>query len=135
MADIAAIQTAIATALGTISGLRTQTEERDSATPPTAIIGLPSSVTYDFAFGRGADTYTFDIRVVTGRAAERAAQVLLAGYVSGTGSSSIKAALESDPTLGGVIDSCRVQSANGIGIYQFGEIEYLGVNVTLEVIA
>lgn len=135
MADVASIQAGLASLLGSISGLRTQDQTRDIVAIPVAVIGLPDSVTYDFTFARGADTYVFTVRVLTGRASERAAGVLLASYLSGTGSSSIKAAVESDPTLGGSADTTRVQSASGIGAYQYGDIDYLGVEFTIEVIA
>ena len=56
-------------------------------------------------------------------------------FSSGTGAQSIKAAIESDRTLGGAADSVRVTSAGNIGIYGYGEADYLGIEFAVEVIA
>lgn len=135
MADIAAIVAGIAANLSSINGLRVQEEILDTAPVPVALIGPPTSVTYDEVMARGADTYTFSVRVLVARASERRAQLSLGSYLSGAGDLSIKAAIESDPTLGGSAQTCRVTSANGVGVYPYGDLEYLGADFALEVIA
>lgn len=135
MADIAAIIDGLSDNLGTISKLRVQPEILDTVPIPCAIVGPPSSVTYDETMARGADSYTFTVRVLVARASERAAQRALFGYTSGTGTQSIKAAIESDKTLGGSADTVRVTSAGNLGIYSYGDADYLGAEFTVEVIA
>ena len=135
MADIATIQAGLAAQLATIPGLRAQADQLDTAAIPGAIVGLPTGVEYDTVMARGADTYSFIVRVITGRASERTAQQLLGLCASGTGDWSIKAAIEGDPTLSGSADTTRVQNASGLGVYQYGDIEYLGVEFAVEVIA
>ena len=135
MADIAAIVSGIATNLATIQGLRVQEQVLDTAPVPVALIGPPSTVAYDEVMARGADNYTFSVRVLVARADARSGQVTLGEYLSGSGARSVKAAIESDPTLGGAADTCRVTSATGIGIYPYGDIDYLGADFSLEVIA
>lgn len=135
MADLAAIIDGLTDNLGTIDKLRVQPEILDTVPIPCAIVGPPSSVTYDEVMARGADLYTFTVRVLVARASERAAQRALFGYTSGTGAKSIKAAIESDKTLGGAADTVRVTSAGNLGVYAYGEADYMGAEFTVEVIA
>lgn len=46
---------------------------------------------------------------------------------------SIPAAINQDPTLGGVVDSCRVEQIGGYGEREWGGVQYLGANARLEV--
>ena len=135
MADIAALVDGLSTNLGTVDKLRVQAEILDTVPIPCAIVGPPTDIEYDAVMARGADTYTFTVRVLVARASERSAQRALFDYASGTGSKSIKTAIESDRTLGGVADSLAVTAASGIGIYAYGEADYLGIEFTVEVIA
>ena len=135
MADIAAIVSGIADRLTTIDKLRVQEQVLDTAPVPVALIGPPNAVAYDETFARGADLYTFSIRVLVARASERSAQQSLNDYLSGTGTKSVKAAFEGDATLGGAASTCRITTATGIGVYSYGDVDYLGSEFTLEVIA
>jgi hypothetical protein len=135
MAEIDAIIDGLATNLATVSKLRVQREILDTVPIPCAIVGPPTTVEYDEVMARGADLYTFTVRVLVARASERTAQKSLFAYASGTGDRSIKAAIESDRTLGGAADSVAVRSASGVGIYGYGEADYLGIEFSVEVIA
>lgn len=135
MADLAAIIDGLTDNLGTIDKLRVQPEVLDTVPIPCAIVGPPTSVTYDEVMARGADLYTFTVRVLVARASERAAQRALFGYTAGTGAKSIKAAIESDKTLGGAADTVRVISAGNLGVYGYGDADYMGAEFTVEVIA
>jgi hypothetical protein len=131
--SITAIRTALATNLGTISGLRTAAEIPDLPNPPIAVVSL-DSVTYDQAYAKGMTTYTFTITVIVGRSAEREAQRKLDGYIS-TGANSIKNAVESDKTLGGNAYDCRVVSMNSVGSVTISDTTYLAADFTVTVIA
>lgn len=135
MADIAAIVSGIADRLLTIDRMRVQEEVLDTAPVPVTLIGPPNSVSYDETMARGSDLYTFSLRVLVARASERAAQKSLFDFLSGTGSKSVKAAFEGDATLGGSAQTCRITAATGIGIYSYGDIDYVGSEFTLEVVA
>jgi hypothetical protein len=131
--SITAIRTALATNLGTISGLRTAAEIPDLPNPPIAVVSL-DSVTYDQAYAKGMTTYTFTVTVIVGRSAEREAQRKLDGYIS-TGANSIKNAVESDKTLGGNAYDCRVVSMNSVGSVTISDTTYLAADFTVTVIA
>jgi len=124
MAAIADIRDGIANNLSTISGLRTTETVPDNPQPPVAII-QPSSIDYDLTFRRGLDQYNFLVTVIVGRASERRAQQLLDLYCAGTGSSSVKLAIESNRTLAGVIQDLRVIAMRNYGTISVGEQTYL----------
>jgi hypothetical protein len=127
------IRTALATNLGTISGLRTAAEIPDLPNPPIAVVSL-DSVTYDQAYAKGMTNYTFTITVIVGRSAEREAQRKLDGYIS-PGANSVKNAIESDKTLGGYAYDCRVVSMNSVGSLTISDTTYLAADFTVTVIA
>lgn len=132
MASIAEIRDGIATNLSTISGLRTTTTIPDNPQPPVAVI-QPSSISYDRAFQRGLDEYNFVVTVIVGRASERQAQRLLDLYCAGSGSSSVKTAIESNRTLTGVIQDLRVTAMRNYGTITLGEVIYLAAEFDLVV--
>jgi len=130
MALISELRTGIKNNLATISGLRTSSTIPDNPNPPIAII-LPQGVEYDNSFGRGMNTYTFAVTVILGRVSERTAQNSLDAYVSSTGSSSIKLAIESDKTLGGKAFDLRVTDSRNYGEISIGEVTYLSAEFNI----
>jgi hypothetical protein len=134
VASITDIRAGLATRLGTIPGLRTATEMPDTITPPIAVVNL-QNVSFDTTFARGLDTYNFVITVIVGRVGERSAQRLLDSYVSSTGGSSVKLAVELDRTLGGKCDTLRVTDMRNYGSIVIGEITYLAAEFNVAVYA
>jgi hypothetical protein len=131
MASISAIRQGIADNLATISGLRVSATMLDAPRPPVAMV-YPDTIEYDLNANRGADTFTFIVYVLVGRADDRTAQNRLDGYV--VGPDSVKAAIESDRTLGGAADTCRVASMRNYQQITVGDIVYLGVEFEVEVV-
>jgi hypothetical protein len=113
-AALSTLRAGIATALGSIANLRVYELVPDNPQHPSATVRV-DRVSFDSTMARGSDEFEFIVTVVVGRADDRSAQTKLETYVAGTGSQSVKAALESDPTLGGVAMACRVQAAQNIG--------------------
>ena len=134
MASITNIRTGLASQIGVVSGLRTTTETPDTISPPIAIINV-SNVSYDKAGSRGLDEYNFIVTVIVGRVGERTAQRLLDSYVSTTGASSVKLAIESDRTLGGYCDTLRVTDMRNYGQTVIGEVTYLAAEFNVVVYA
>jgi hypothetical protein len=130
MATISEIRDGIATNLATITGLRTTDTVPDNPQPPVAII-QPNSIEYDRAFQRGLDQYSFTVTVIVGRASERWAQRTLDLYCGGSGSSSVKTAIESDRTLSGVIQDLRVVAMRNYGTIPLGDQTYLAAEFDL----
>lgn len=128
--SIDGIRAGIATNLATISGLRVSAELQDNPSPPVAQIQL-RSIEYDQAFQRGLAVYTFLVTVIVGRSAEREAQRRLNDYCDNTGASSVKAAIESDKTLGGSAFDVRVVSMDNIGALVLSDATYLAAEFTV----
>ena len=104
------VRTGIGAALDTITGLRVFDYVPDSLSPPAAVVE-PLEVDYDEAMQRGLDFYRAFILVIVGRMSDRSSQDRLDAYVAGSGASSVKAALESNRTLGGACSTLQVTSA------------------------
>jgi hypothetical protein len=104
------VRAGLGTALDTITGLRAFDYVPDSLSPPAAVVE-PLEIDYDEAMRRGLDVYRAYILVIVGRMSDRSSQDRLDAYVAGSGASSVKAALESDKTLGGACSTLQVTSA------------------------
>jgi hypothetical protein len=131
MADVAAIRTGLRTRLATISGLRTPLGF-DKVETPAAQVG-EVEIEYDKTMGRGLDELTFKIRVYASRADDRSGQDKLDGYLKGSGSTSVKAAIEGDRTLGGTAQTLRVTGVSGYGVYEVAGMAYVGAEFTVTV--
>lgn len=117
------IREGIKTNLASIKGLRTYDIVPDTIVPPCAVIGQ-LDFTFDLNNARGLDQANLDVFVIVQRFSERTGQDKLDQYLAGSGNRSIKAAIESDRTLGGNCDTLRVTSAES-GTYQMGDVDYL----------
>jgi hypothetical protein len=135
MASLSQLRTGLAANLAKVSGLRTSATVPDQINPPIAVVA-PASITYDIAFARtGGDEYEFVITVIVGRVDERSAQNRLDAYCSGTGASSIKAAVESDRTLGGKAFDCRVTDLRNYTQVTVGDATFLAAEFRCQVYA
>lgn len=131
---VAQIATALQTALETISGLRTAPYLSDNVTPPVALVAI-ETVEHHGAFGGGDVQHDFTVFVIASRASERAGIEALEGYMSQAGTTSIRAAIEADVTLGGVVSSAWVKKAGppkSISIGSTGVV-YLACEFAVEV--
>ena len=135
MASLTSIRNGIATNLGNISSLSVYGYVPDSIEPPTAIVGVVESIDYDSTMARGSDTYNIPILLYVSRVDAQDSQETLDGYLASTGASSVKAQVESDLTLNGSAQSVRVVEADNYGVYTVNDIDYLGVEFGVEVIA
>lgn len=93
--NLADVMDQVATQLDTISGLRVYAYPADSVAPPAAIVSYPKEYEYDATYGRGSDRISLPVVVVAGKVSDRASRDALGAYVDGSGTSSVKAVLES----------------------------------------
>ena len=129
--SIDTIRDGLATNLATISGLRTAADLPDNPSPPIAVVQL-NSIQYDQAMQGGLVVYNFTITVIVGRVSERSAQNKLNAYAS-TGSGGIKAALQSDKTLGGAAYDVRLSEMTNVGAINLGEQQYMAAEFSATV--
>ena len=130
------VRTNLKTALSTITGMRVFDYVPDSTNIPTnnafAIVGQ-LSINYDYTLNRGFDSASCQIIVVVGRMSEKDGQSRLDGLLASSGSTSIKAAVEVDKTLGGAVQTLRVVSASP-GTITSANIDYLSYQYSVELI-
>ena len=125
------IRTGLKANLEAISGLRVYDLIPSPAVAPAAIIGQ-LDFTFDLSMARGVDQATLDVIVLVQRMLERSGQKELDKYLAGTGAFSIKAAIESDRTLGGACNTLQVTAAQA-GSYISADIEFLSYKYSITV--
>jgi hypothetical protein len=112
MADLTAIRAGLKANLLAIDGLQVSEYFLTNPSYPTALI-LAGPTEFDQAFGRGLDQLTFLVRVVVGAVTDIGSGANLDAYLAGSGSRSIKAAIEADITLGGACSTLQVTRHEG----------------------
>ena len=135
MANLTNIRNEIKNNLANITSLSVYGFVPDFVEPPTAVVGVMDSIDYDTSLQRGADRYEIPVYLYVGRVDAQDSQETLDGYLASTGASSVKAQIESDVTLNSQAQSVRVTSASNYGVYNINNIDYLGVEFIVEVIA
>lgn len=135
MASITQIRAGLGNRLDTITSLQVYDQIPDSVIVPCAIIGMPATIEYDYAFRTPVCRMSIPVRVYAGPVLEQQAQINLDGYVSADGASSVRVAIDGDVTLGGLAQTCRVLQAQGYGGYELAGVQYLGVEFSVEVVA
>ena len=128
--NISTVRDGLKTRLQTITGLRAYDVIPDKVTPPCAIVGQ-LDFTFDIDNARGLDQASCDIYVIVQRLDARSGQNKLDECL-GSGSKSIKSAIEGDRTLGGAVNTLRVTGAEA-GSYTEGEITFLSYRYRLTI--
>jgi hypothetical protein len=126
-----AIREGLKVNLETVPGLRVYELIPSPAVAPAAVVGQ-LDFTFDLNNARGLDQANLDVVVLVQRLAQKSAQTNLDKYLQGSGDYSIKAAIESDLTLGGACNTLRVTSAQA-GSYTSGDIDFLSYRYSLTV--
>jgi hypothetical protein len=129
--NINGVREGLKTNLQNITNLRIYDLIPDVIVPPCAVVGQ-LDFTFDIDNMRGLDQASVDIFVIVQRLSERSGQEKLDNFLAGSGSGSIKTALESDRTLGGLVDTLRVISAES-GTYTSGEQSFLSYRYNLTI--
>ena len=131
-ATVNQVATGLATRLATISGLRTYTYQPEQLNPPFAYPTL-NRITYHRAFGGGDVVMDWTIAVIVGRYTDRTAHSLLDTYLSYSGTSSIRAAIEGDTTLGGVVQTLILSDGANISAVTQGDADFLQITTECQV--
>ena len=129
--NVNGVRDALKANLQTITNLRVYDLIPDVVVPPCAVVGQ-LDFTFDIDNARGLDQASVDIYVIVQRISERTGQDKLDNFLAGSGSGSIKTAIESDRTLGGLVDTLRVISADS-GTYTSGETSFLSYRYNLTI--
>ena len=118
------------------AGVRSSATIPDNPTPPLAYVGI-QNIQYDGAMQGGLTTYNMIVSVIVSRVDERSGQVKLDGYLNSAGSTSIKAAIESDRTLGSAVFDTRCSEVTAVNNVTLGagDITYLVADFAVQVYA
>jgi len=133
MISLAELRAALAVRLRSVPRIRVYGEIPDNPMVPCVIVTLGDpAIDYDLAFKTGGGhTYRFALVCMSGRAAERAAQRRIDGWLAGP--DAIKTVLEEDRTFGGLVFDCRVTEARNIGPVVLGDVTYLSAELSVEI--
>ncbi len=104
---------ALAGTLAAIPGLQTSAYMLSNPTPPAVEI-LAGELSYDLTLQRGLDEWSCIVRVTVGASFDIGSQRRLRKFRDPKGADSIKAALEANRTLGGLIEDLHVTKASAI---------------------
>jgi hypothetical protein len=129
--DLGDVMDDLGAALGTITGLRVFPYWADKIVPPAAIVGFPESIDYDETMGRGADHLQLPVIVVVARRDGRSSRPRLTKYVAGTGTDSVKAAIEAYAAT--AYHSARVERVE-FGTPTIAGVEHLAATFSVDVI-
>lgn len=141
MAAISALRDGLETRLATISGLRAHDTAPGQVNPPAAVISPGGdganepAISFDSTMARGSDDYLFLVTLLVQFADDSSAQDKLDGYLQGSGALSVKAAIEGDPSLGGVAHFVHVREVREYGEIEYNGVRYLGAVFVVEVTA
>jgi len=131
IANVPGVRDALKANLQTITNMRVYDQIPDVIVPPCAVVGQ-LDFTFDIDNQRGLDQASVDVYVIVQRISERSGQEKLDLLLAGSGNGSIKTALESDRSLGGLVNTLRVISAES-GTYQTGDQTFLSYRYNLTI--
>ena len=107
----------------------------DSLNPPTAIV-LPAPgdfLAFDVTFAHnGEDTFGLVVKILMGSQDDRTGQSQLLGYLSRSGSNSIRTAIYGDSTLGGTVADLKVTGASNYGDVEWAGQTFFGADISVE---
>lgn len=134
MASLAEVRAALAAQIRARLGTGVRVHERypDGLNVPAVVIRRESTQ-YDTTQGGQSNDLTLSAVVFVDFASPRTAQELLDQFTDPTGDYSIAAAVNSDPTLGGVVDFATVTEAGPDELSNVQGVDYLSAAVTVVV--
>jgi hypothetical protein len=135
MSTLEQVLAGVKTRLETISGLRVFADIPAVPVPPMAIVtpGRDPFVTFKVAQATTLAEYSLWIDLFVQFGTERTAQGEIFDYLDLTGSRSVFAAIETDDTLGGVVEWISVDEASRPNIADYGGIAMANVRFDLTV--
>jgi hypothetical protein len=135
MSTLDQIAGGIETRLKTIAGLNVAKYFPGQIVAPVAIVGVPPVTDYHASMGRGTMSLEPTIHIFTGSAIDLEGQRMLSEYANPVGSKSIRAAVEGDKTLGGLVQDCIVREFRPLNLEEYSALNYYGGVFTLQLYA
>jgi len=121
VSSLAGIRAGLADALDAIPDLQVSAYMLAAPTPPCVHVfpgGPAGEIDYHATMGAGLEEWPFTVQLFVALTLDQGAQVNLDRYLESTGSYSVRAALEADLTLGGVVDNLFVRECTGVEVFK-----------------
>jgi hypothetical protein len=135
MSTLLQIRSGLKTALATIGGLNTHSAEPGQVTPPAAVVVTPA-IDYGISSSYNRlNVYEFRVIVLVSAGLSDEAAHILDTYADPNAVTSIRAAIEYDPTLGGVTDTLVVNSFRPLDVEEVAALGYWGGDFSVTVYA
>lgn len=132
MASVTAVRNGLKTRIETISGLTGHARPGGTINVP-AVVVVPAQIVYDQTMGRGEDLLSFTLVLLVAEGDSDLAQQQLDEYLAGSGTRSLLAAINADPTLGGVADWTKLRGVDSYGDIEYSGKQYVGARLPVEV--
>ena len=126
-ATVSQVATGLQVRLATISGLSATASKPSAFNNPPLAYPVLIGVTYHNAFGGGDFITHWTIVVLTGRWDDPRAYETLDGYLSYSGATSVRAALEGDRQLGALVQTLILPSGAAITPANQADAEFMQV--------
>lgn len=132
--DYQAVRDGIAANANAISGLNVLGFEPDDGEVPLFYPAEMDIQALTMGRASGRERLIITCKVLVSAADDKSGQQLLSGYLKGSGSTSLRAAIEADKTLGGKCEDLQVVSRSGFRKMPLGSNQYLGAELIVEVV-
>src|SRR5215471_8637470 len=132
--DFLGVRQAVATYLISAIGLRATANRFGAINPPMAVIApqTGSLIRYQQTMD-GETDYSLRAIILVSEGDSASGQDALDAYLSPVGASSVHAAVQKDPTLGGQVSYCAVIEATGYGLANWNGVDYLACSLVLNI--
>lgn len=130
--DIPAIFAGLAAAASTVDGLGCHAFAPDSIAEP-AFFPAEVDIAYNRTMRDGSHGTVITCRLLVSRADDLSGYAAVGGYLSSSGATSVRAAIEADPTLGGTVDWVVVLTGRMPGLIEHAGTAYIGAELMVEV--
>jgi len=132
--DFPTVRQAVATYLTNSIGLRATANRFGQINVPMAVIVPQTGTLIRYAQTFDGETdYNLRAIILVSEGDSTSGQDLLDGYLSPVGASSVHAAVQRDPTLGGVVSFCAVIEAAGYGLANWNGVDYMSCSLVLNI--
>ena len=129
-----AVREAIATYLTSSTGVNATANRFDLINPPMAVV-VPQTgriISYSETFDEETNYY-LRVILLASKTSSTWGQDVMDPYLSPAGDQSIYAAVQADPTLGGVVSWAIVVEATGYGVQNWNGVDYLACSLVMNV--
>lgn len=129
------VRQALASYITATTGLRASADRFGTVSPPMAVVipATGTSIVYSDTMDGGCEI-TLRAVVLASEASSDQGQTVMDAYLATSGSQSIWAAVQKDPTLGHVVQWAIVREVAGYGVMNWNGIDYLAASVITDIV-